>query len=177
MKKYFLITPLIVFFCIILVFFYFLIIKRDPSHIPSALIEKKTPKFEAPSLFNEKNFISNKEFGNETVVVNFFSSWCVPCRAEHQYLKILSNEKKIKIIGINYKDDSKEAIKWLSELGNPYSNIAIDLNGHIAIDWGVYGIPESFIINKNNIIQYRQVGPITKKTYKDFYSKIIESLK
>ena len=176
MKKYFLIIPSFIFFFVVAAFFYLLIIDRDPSKIPSALIEKKVPIFETSALLEKKNFISTKEFGQETIIVNFFATWCGPCRAEHKYIELLSKEG-IKIIGINYKDGTKEAIQWLKELGNPYSSIAVDSNGDIAIEWGVYGIPETFIVNANNFIQYRHVGPITKKEYKDFYSMILESNK
>ena len=173
MKKQLLIFPSIIFFFILLVFFYLLIIDRDPTELPSVLIEKKVPRFEAESLLDNKKFISTEEFGNKTVIVNFFATWCKPCREEHPYIKRLSNTKGIKIIGINYKDNPQRTIKWLKELGNPYSNIAIDSNGQIGIDWGVYGIPETFIVNTEGIIKYRHVGPITKKVYNNFYSKVI----
>ena len=173
MKKQLLIFPSIVFFFILLVFFYLLIIDRDPTELPSVLIEKKVPRFEAESLLDNKKFISTEEFGNKTVIVNFFATWCKPCREEHPYIKRLSNAKGIKIIGINYKDNPQRTIKWLKELGNPYSNIAIDSNGQIGIDWGVYGLPETFIVNAKGIIKYRHVGPITKKIYNNFYSKVM----
>ena len=173
MKKQLLIFPSIIFFFILLVFFYLLIIDRDPTELPSALIEKKVPRFEAESLLDDKKFISTEEFGNKTVIVNFFATWCKPCREEHPYIKRLSNIQGIKIIGINYKDNPQRTIKWLKELGNPYSNIAIDSNGQIGIDWGVYGLPETFIVNAEGIIKYRHVGPITKKVYNNFYSKVI----
>ena len=173
MKKQLLIFPSIIFFFILLVFFYLLIIDRDPTELPSVLIEKKVPRFEAESLLDDKKFISTEEFGNKTVIVNFFATWCKPCREEHPYIKRLSNTNGIKIIGINYKDNPQRTIKWLKELGNPYSNIAIDSNGQIGIDWGVYGIPETFIVNAEGIIKYRHVGPITKKVYNNFYSKVI----
>ena len=173
MKKQLLIFPSIVFFFILLVFFYLLIIDRDPTELPSVLIEKKVPRFEAESLLDDKKFISTEEFANKTVIVNFFATWCKPCREEHPYIKRLSNTQGIKIIGINYKDNSQRTIKWLKELGNPYSNIAIDSNGQIGIDWGVYGLPETFIVNAKGIIKYRHVGPITKKIYNNFYSKVM----
>jgi cytochrome c biogenesis protein CcmG/thiol:disulfide interchange protein DsbE len=175
MKKQLLIFPSIIFFFILLVFFYLLIIDRDPTELPSVLIEKKVPRFEAESLLDDKKFISTEEFGNKTVIVNFFATWCKPCREEHPYIKRLSNTQGIKIIGINYKDNSQRTIKWLKELGNPYSNIAIDSNGQIGIDWGVYGLPETFIVNAKGIIKYRHVGPITKKIYNNFYSKVMSN--
>ena len=166
MKKQLLIIPSIFFFLILLTFFYLLTIERNPSELPSNLLDKNVPEFETNSLLKNENFISSKEFGNEIILVNFFATWCKPCRDEHKYIKLFSNEKKIKIIGINYKDNPKKAIEWLKNLGNPYSNIPIDKNGRIAIDWGVYGIPETFIVNSKGIIKYRHIGPITKKIYK-----------
>ena len=175
MKKKISIFPFIAFIFILIVFFYLLVIERDPSELPSVLIDKKVPIFETESLLNKKIFISKNEFGNETILVNFFASWCGPCREEHVYIKHLSNEKGLKIIGVNYKDDLDKAVAWLEQLGNPYSDVIIDNKGHIGIDWGVYGIPETYIVNSKSIIKYRLVGPITKKNYNAFYSKIKEN--
>ena len=170
-KKIFLV-PAILFFLLISIFFYLLLIDRDPSELPSMLINKEAPQFKAESLFDEKTIISNTEFGKEIVLVNFFATWCLPCRTEHKFIKKLSNEPGIKLIGINYKDKNEIAKKWLNEMGNPYSKVGIDKNGSIAIDWGLYGIPETYVVDKNGIVQYKYVGPITKKTYKQFYSQI-----
>ena len=174
MKKKILIFPFIMFLLVFFVFFYLLVIERDPSELPSVLIDKKVPTFETVSLLNKKIFISKVEFGNEITLVNFFATWCGPCREEHVYIKRLSDEKKLKIIGVNYKDDVDKALTWLKELGNPYSDVIVDNKGQIGIDWGVYGIPETFIVNSKGIIKYRLVGPITKKKYNSFYSKIKE---
>ena len=175
MKNKILIFPFIAFLFILIVFFYLLVIERDPSELPSVLIDKKIPTFEAESLLNKKTFVSKNEFRNETTLVNFFATWCGPCRDEHVYLKRLSNEKGLKIIGINYKDDPNKTVEWLKELGNPYSDVIVDSKGLIGIDWGVYGIPETYIVNSKGIIKYRLTGPITKKKYNYFYSKIKES--
>ena len=166
MKKQLLITPAIIFLFILLTLFYLLIIERNPSEIPSNLLDKNVPKFETESLLKKERFISSKEFGNEIILVNFFATWCLPCRDEHIYIKRFSDEKGIRVIGINYKDNPKKSIQWLKNLGNPYSNVPIDKNGRIAIDWGVYGIPETFVISSKGIIKYRHVGPVTKKIYK-----------
>lgn len=174
MKKL-LIFPSILFFIILFVFFYLLISDRDPSELPSALIHKKVPIFEAETLFNKETFVSSKEFGHKTTLVNFFATWCKPCLDEHVYLKKLSKKKDLKIIGINYKDDPNKAIKWLEKLGNPYSSVLVDPKAYIGIDWGVYGIPETFIVNSKGIIKYRLVGSITKKNYNAFNLKIKES--
>ena len=164
MKKQLLILPSI-FLLILLIFFYLLIIDRNPTELPSILLNKNVPKFETESLLKEKKFVSSNVFGKKIKLVNFFATWCKPCRDEHNYIKDFSNQEGIEVIGINYKDNEQKAIGWLKELGNPYSNIAVDKNGRIAIDWGVYGIPETFVVNSKGIIKYRHVGPITKKIY------------
>ena len=166
MKKKLLIIPSLLFLVILVTFFYLLIIERNPSEIPSNLLNKNVPNFEVESLLKKERFISSKEFGNEIMLVNFFATWCLPCRDEHIYIKRFSDEKGIRVIGINYKDNPKKAIQWLKNLGNPYSNVPIDKNGRIAIDWGVYGIPETFVVSSKGIIKYRHVGPVTKKIYK-----------
>ena len=175
MKNKLLILPSIFFAIILSIFFYLLITERNPSEIPSNLLNKNVPFFEAESLFKNEKFISSQELKNEIILVNFFATWCKPCRDEHVYIKRFSNKKGIKVIGINYKDNSKKTIKWLKNLGNPYSDVLIDKNGRVAIDWGVYGIPETFIVNSKGIIKYRHVGPITNEIYKKINLIINES--
>ena len=165
-KKKILVIPPIFFLFFLLVCFYLLIGERNPSELPSNLLNKKVPNFETESIFKNENFVSSNEFGNEIILVNFFATWCQPCRDEHVYIKRFAKEKGIRIIGINYKDNQKKVIQWLKELGNPYSDVPVDKRGRIAIDWGVYGIPETFIINSKGIIKYRHIGPITNKIYK-----------
>ena len=166
MKKKLLIIPALIFLFIIFNFFYLLVIDRNPTEIPSNLLNKNIPNFKTESLLSNKIFISSKEFGKEIILVNFFATWCKPCRDEHANIKRFSNEKGIRVIGINYKDDPKKAIQWLKTLGNPYSDVPIDKSGRIAIDWGVYGIPETFVVNSKGIIKYRHVGPVTNKAFK-----------
>ncbi len=176
MKKQISIIPVIIFLIILSIFFYLLMIERNPSEIPSNLLDKKVPQFETKSLLKDENFISAQEFGNEIVLVNFFATWCKPCRDEHAFIKRFSNENKVRVIGINYKDNPKKTVDWLNNLGNPYSNIPLDKDGKIAIDWGVYGIPETFVVNSKGIIKYRHVGPITHKEYKKI-NLLIEKIK
>tara|TARA_B100001123_G_scaffold394891_1_gene475991 strand:- start:171 stop:701 length:531 start_codon:yes stop_codon:yes gene_type:complete len=166
MKRKLLILPAIFFFLIISIFFYLLISERDPSKLPSNLLEKKVPKFETVSLLKNEKFRSTENFRNEITLVNFFATWCKPCRDEHVFIKRFADENEIKIIGINYKDNPKKTFLWLKKLGNPYFDVITDNNGRIAIDWGVYGIPETFVVNSEGIIKYRHVGPVTKQAYK-----------
>ena len=119
-KKQLLAIPFILFLFIILAFSYLLIIERNPSELPSNLLGKKVPKFETELLLKKSRFDSSQEFGNEIILVNFFAAWCKACSDEHNYIKRFSNEEGIRIIGINYKDNSKKAIQWLRNLGNPY---------------------------------------------------------
>ena len=174
MRKKILLLPLGLFLLILLTFAYLLVIDRNPQEIPSNLINKKIPNFEANSLFKDEKFIFSQELKPEIVLINFFATWCKPCRDEHSYIKRFSEQKKIRVIGINYKDDPEKTIKWLNDLGNPYSDVLLDKKGQIAIDWGVYGIPETFVVNSNGIIKYRQAGPITKKIYRKINSLIKE---
>ena len=173
MNKKIFIIPFALFFITIFILVGRLILDRNPSELPSALINKNVPIFESKILFDDKIFYSKNEFNKETTLVNFFSTWCAPCLAEHNYLLRIANEKKIRIIGINYKDNNKKTIKWLNELGNPYTDVLIDSNGRLGINWGVYGIPETYIIDSNGLIKYRLVGPINKKNYKSFIKKIV----
>ena len=165
MKKQILVLPLIIFILLLSAFFYLLAIDRNPSEIPSNLLNKNVPTFETNILFKNKKFISKNEFGKEITLVNFFATWCKPCLNEHKYIKLFSDEKKLRVIGVNYKDKPNNTKKWLEKLGNPYSEVLLDKNGNIGIDWGVYGIPETFVINSEGVIKYRHVGAITKKDF------------
>ena len=128
MKKQIYFLPSILFFLIISVFFYLLIIERNPNELPSVLINKKPPNLKAMSLFNDNLFVTNSDFTGEITLINFFSSWCLPCKEEHPFMKKLSSQQGIKLIGINYKDDDQKAKKWLEELGNPFDMIGKDKN-------------------------------------------------
>ena len=172
MQKILYTIPLYIFIVVTLVLFYFLFIERDPSELPSVMINKQTPYFEGISLTKNKKINSKEIFKDSIVVVNFFATWCIPCRLEHTFIEKISENEKIKVVGINYKDDSSEAIKWLQELGNPYKDVISDSDGRIAIELGVYGIPETFIVNSKGIIKYRHLGPIIKNEYKDFIKEL-----
>ena len=176
-KRFLLVVPLIVFILIIIIFYYFLYIKPHLPDIPSALINKKIPQFVSKSLFENNTFNSSHDLKNEIYLINFFASWCIPCKLEHQYLHQLSENEKIRIIGINYKDDSKLATEWLKSVGNPYYKVVSDQDGLIAINFGVYWIPETFIINQNSNIVYRHAGPITDEGYGFLLKKMFKVLK
>ncbi|WHA41423.1 DsbE family thiol:disulfide interchange protein [Agrobacterium larrymoorei] len=138
----------------------------DVSAIPSALIGTKAPSLALPPLEGANvPALTDAAIKGKLTLVNVFASWCVPCRQEHPMLKELSKDERLNIVGINYKDKSDNALRFLGELGNPYAAIGIDPNGKAAIDWGVYGIPETYLVGPDGTIIYKQVGPIDAATY------------
>ena len=143
--------------------------KKDKT-LNSPLLNKPIPEINLDSLKNEK--LNESDFKKEILLVNFFASWCVPCIVEHDFLFELKKQKPIKIYGINYKDNIKNLEIWLEKLGNPYSKIGIDKTGITGINWGVNGIPESFLIDKNGIIKHKINGVIDEKQIKILLSKI-----
>jgi cytochrome c biogenesis protein CcmG/thiol:disulfide interchange protein DsbE len=134
---------------------------RDVSAIPSPLIGKPVPTFSLPVLGDPTRMISNKELLGKPYLLNVWGSWCPTCRDEQAQLTALSNSGKIRVIGYNYKDAPEEAISWLKEFGNPFELIIADEDGRVALDWGVYGAPESFLVDGNGIIRWKLIGPIT----------------
>lgn len=137
----------------------------DISAIPSALIGTKAPSLALPPLEGSSTpALTDAAISGKLTLVNVFASWCVPCRQEHPMLKALAKDSRINIVGINYKDKNDNALRFLGELGNPYAAIGVDPNGKAAIDWGVYGIPETYLVDKNGMIVYKKVGPIDPAT-------------
>ena len=153
----------------IFICFLFALNKNDKD-LKSVFINKEAPEFNLKSL--KKNNLSNKDFENEILLVNFFASWCIPCIVEHDFLFELKKQKEIKIYGINYKDNIKDLENWLNKLGNPYTKIGIDKSGLNSIDWGINGIPESFLIDKDGIIRHKVNGIIDNKQIKILIEKI-----
>ena len=142
-------------------------LKIDNNYNTKTLIGKKISNFKLIEINNDDQYISEVDFkNNRYTLINFFASWCAPCRIEHKYLLNLAKEqKKIKIIGINFKDKKNNAIKFLEELGNPYNFVGIDLEGRISILFGIYGIPESILIDNNLTVIKTIVGPIDQIQY------------
>ena len=133
---------------------------RDVSAIPSALIGTKAPALAMAGLDGSNTpALTSEAIAGKLTLVNVFASWCVPCRQEHPILKDLSQDPRLTVVGINYKDKNDNALRFLGELGNPYAAIGVDPNGKAAIDWGVYGIPESYLVASDGTILYKKVGP------------------
>ena len=138
---------------------------RDISAIPSALIGQKAPSLALPSLEGSNTpALTDAALDGKLTLVNVFASWCVPCRQEHPILKELAKDERLTVVGINYKDRNDNALRFLGELGNPYDAIGVDPNGKAAIDWGVYGIPESYLVGPDGTILYKKVGPFDERT-------------
>ena len=135
-------------------------LKLDPKHLPSQLIGKPAPEFSLPLLDQANAEFSPSQMLGKKWILNVWASWCVSCRYEHPLLNELAENSSIPIVGLNYKDESNAAIAWLLERGNPYTAIPEDIEGSVGIDWGVYGVPETFVIDENGIVLYRHAGPI-----------------
>ncbi len=162
LKRLIFLLPVLTFAVIAAYFLWGLDPRRNPSEVPSVLIDKPVPEFILPALEGAgvPGFSSADLASGEVVLVNVFASWCFPCRVEHPLLMRLAEDPSIQIYGINYRDKPLDAVRWLAELGNPYKRIGADERGRVGIDWGVYGVPETFIIDREGRIRYRHVGPL-----------------
>jgi cytochrome c biogenesis protein CcmG/thiol:disulfide interchange protein DsbE len=155
-------VPLVVFAVLAAVFFIGLR-GEDPSIVPSALIGKPVPAFELPPLegMNLPGLASADLAAGKVTIINVFASWCGPCRLEHPVLMRLAQRSDIAVVGINYKDETENARRFLTSLGVPYRAIGVDRTGRASIDWGVYGVPETFVVDGKGIIRFKWVGPIS----------------
>ncbi len=157
--------PLVLFLSFAGVALYMLQSGRDTSVVPSALIGQLAPETSlAPLDGSGLPGLSSAEFVGNVTLVNVWASWCAPCRAEHPLLMQLAEDPRIRIAGLNYKDKTENARRFLGNLGNPYKSIGVDPNGRSAINWGVYGVPETFLIGADGKIRYKHVGPITAES-------------
>jgi cytochrome c biogenesis protein CcmG/thiol:disulfide interchange protein DsbE len=172
MLKY--IFPLILF--IIMAVFLALGLNLKPGEIPSPLINKPAPAFSAPKLQAPEEKLTPADLKGKVWLLNVWASWCVSCRAEHPVLNQLSLQDAVVIIGLNYKDKPADAKKWLDRLGNPYDVSIMDQDGRIGIDWGVYGVPETFVIDKNGRIRYKHTGPVTAEDIQRIFLPLIVQL-
>ena len=133
----------------------------DPSVLPSALIDQPAPALALPALPDRDDGLASADLAGEVTLINFFASWCVPCLAEHPLLTRLAREDGIRVLGIAYKDEPADTLGWLAQHGDPYRRIGVDLDGRAAIDWGVYGVPETFLVDADGRIRFRHPGPLT----------------
>ena len=142
-------------------------IKHSPEKgvIPSALIGKAAPEFTLPVLTDTSRTFSPREMKGKWYVFNVWGTWCVECRAEHSALLEIRKQGQVPLVGLDWKDEDPQALQWLTELGNPYDVIAADREGRTAIDYGVYGAPETFLVNPQGIVVYKYVGPLTLEAW------------
>ncbi len=150
---------------------------RNPRELPSTLIGKPVPRFNLPSVRGRALGLSSADLTGEVSLVNVFASWCVACRAEHPVFMKLKEDGVVAIHGINYKDRPQDAAEWLDGLGDPYTRTGADLDGRVSIEWGVYGVPETFVIDREARIVFKQVGPVTPEVYRSKIGPLIEGLR
>ncbi len=152
-------------------------LNRDPSKLPSMLIGQKVPNFNLPPVKGREMGLASINLVGDVVLVNVFASWCVACRAEHPIFMGLAKDKAVTIHGINYKDAPDDAAQWLSTMGDPYTRTGSDLDGRVAINWGVYGVPETFVIGANGIIAYKHIGAVTSEALSMTILPLVERLR
>lgn len=133
----------------------------NPREVPSPLIDKPAPAFKLTELHQPGKALSNADLKGRVWLLNVWASWCVSCREEHPLLVDLAKQDLVPIYGLNYKDKRDDALGWLQQFGNPYAASITDVDGRVGIDYGVYGVPETFVIDKNGVVRYKQIGPIT----------------
>jgi cytochrome c biogenesis protein CcmG/thiol:disulfide interchange protein DsbE len=172
MLKY--IIPLVLF--IILAVFLALGLNLKPSEIPSPFINKPAPEFSAPNLNAPSEKLTPADLKGQVWLFNVWASWCVSCRAEHPILNQLAQQNAVVIIGLNYKDKPIDAKNWLNTLGNPYNISIMDQDGRIGIDYGVYGVPETFVIDKKGLIRYKHTGPVSAEDVQQIFLPLIAKL-
>ena len=152
-------------------------LQHDPRMVPSPLIDRPSPSFNLPRLEDIQQSISNDDLAGKVVMLNVWASWCVECRREHPLLLELSRRNEFDIVGLNYKDTRPDAMGWLEQFGDPYVTSAYDEEGRVGIDFGVYGVPETFILDRAGVIRYKHIGPISKEVLEAEILPLINKLK
>ncbi|GAB2199048.1 DsbE family thiol:disulfide interchange protein [Sessilibacter sp. MAH4] len=165
--------PLAVF--LVLAVFFYRGLSLDPTEMPSALIDKPVPNFSLANLENPESNITQNDLKGKPYLLNVWATWCVACRQEHPYLVELA-EQGVNIYGMNYKDDTEEAKRWLARLGNPYSMNIVDDEGRLGLDLGVFGAPETYVVDSEGFIRYKHIGVVTKDIWQSKIAPIYSSL-
>lgn len=172
MRRLLYVLPLVLFGVVVAYFAIGLGLK--PNEVPSALVGRPVPAFDLPALPGHARGLASADLRGEPALVNMFASWCIPCRAEHPVLMRLAEQEGITLYGINYKDKAEDALDWLRRYGNPYTAIGADTSGRAGIDWGISGVPETFVVDAEGVIRYQHIGPLTPR---DVDTKILPLLK
>jgi cytochrome c biogenesis protein CcmG/thiol:disulfide interchange protein DsbE len=161
MWRYFL--PLGIF--LVLIVYFAIGLTLDPHKVPSPLIGKPAPAFRLPTVADPNQFLATADLKGRPILINVWASWCTACREEHPLLLRISKDKRVAIYGLDYKDTRIDANAWLTQGGDPYRLSAFDADGRAAIDWGVYGVPETFLVDAAGIIRYKHIGPLTEAVF------------
>ena len=163
-------------FFVVLVGFLYVGLFRDPREVPSPLVDKPAPAFRLAQLNDPSKQLGPADLKGQVWLLNVWASWCVSCRVEHPLLVELAKTNVVPVIGLNYKDTNALGKRWLAENGDPYQVSVVDADGRVGIDWGVYGVPETFVVDKNGVIRYKQIGPITQESLKDKILPLVREL-
>lgn len=148
----------------------------DPREVPSPLINKPAPAFSLPQLHEPGQTFSRDDMKGKVWLLNVWASWCVACREEHPVLVEFARSGAVPIVGLNYKDERRDGLRWLAQFGDPYRLSAYDYDGRIGIDYGVYGVPETFLIDKNGVIRYKRIGVVTPEILRDKILPLVREL-
>lgn len=166
--------PLVLF--LVLLVFLAIGLTRDPREVPSPLIGKPAPNFSLAQLHAPEKTFESQSMRGQVWLLNTWASWCVACREEHPVLMEYAKTKTIPLIGLDYKDKPEEGRKWLERFGNPYDLSLSDLDGRVGIDFGVYGVPETFVIDKQGVIRYKHIGPVTPDALREKIIPLVQEL-
>lgn len=148
---------------------------NDPRKLPSPFLGEQAPTFQLPSLTEPERTVGSADYAGKYALVNVWATWCVGCRQEHQFLIDLAQTGAIPIYGINWRDNRQEALAWLRQLGDPYQFSGFDEDGRVGIDWGVYGAPETFLINADGIVLHKHLGPLTASAWQSDFVPLMQS--
>ncbi len=148
----------------------------DPKLVPSPLIDKQAPAFSLAMLEDPSRNLATTDLAGQVWVLNVWASWCVSCRAEHEVITKLASRNLVTVVGLNYKDEPADATRWLQQYGNPYATSVIDRDGRVGIDWGVYGVPETFVIGADGLIKYKHIGPVTHESLEQKIMPVLKEL-
>lgn len=151
-------------------------LNRDPREVPSPLVGKPAPAFEVPQLAAPEKTFSPKEMLGKVWLLNVWASWCVSCRQEHPVLVEYAKSSGLPIVGLDYKDQRSDGMRWLMQFGDPYLLSAFDADGRVGIDYGVYGVPESYLIDRTGVIRFKQIGPITREVMEKKILPLVKEL-
>jgi len=174
MKKVWVLIPLAVFVAMLV--FLGVGLKLDPREVPSPLIDKPVPTFSLQTLDEPSRLLSSADMRGQVWLLNVWASWCVACRQEHPLLVEMAKAGTVPIYGLNYKDKRPDALQWLAKFGNPYKQSISDTAGLVGIDYGVYGVPETFVIDKAGVIRHKLIGPITPESLRDEILPLVKKL-